>query len=83
MFRLDYVSCMLTILSTILIGRKEWTGFVIAGVNSLLICYIGLETRQVGFIPANIFCIVIYGFSIRSWMRDSAVAGAGDAGADK
>ena len=62
MFRLDYLSCALTVLSTVLIGRKRWAGFVFAGINSLLICFIGLETRQIGFIPANIFCIVMYGF---------------------
>ncbi len=76
MFRLDYLSCVLTVLSTVLIGRKEWAGFVIAGANSLIISYIALETHQTGFIPANIFCIVIYVFSIRAWMRDGRVAGA-------
>jgi hypothetical protein len=71
MLRLDYLSCLLTILSTILIGRKMWTGFILAGINSLLLCFIGYETHQTGLIPANIFCIAVYGFSIRSWIRDS------------
>lgn len=79
MFRLDYVSCLLTVLSTILISRKQWAGFVVAGLNSLLICAIGLETHQTGFIPANLFCIVIYVFTIRSWKRQaSAVAAPAD-----
>ena len=72
MFRLDYISCILTVLSTILVGRKHWSGFVIAGLNSLLICFIGLQTHQTGLIPANVFCIVIYAVSIRSWMRQAA-----------
>lgn len=72
MFRLDYLSCLLTILSTILVGRKQWTGFVVAGVNSLIICSIGLQTAQWGLIPANLFCLVIYVFSIRSWVREQA-----------
>jgi len=76
MFGLDYLSCVLTIVSTILIGKKKWAGFVLAGINSLLIGYIGFETRQTGFIPANIFCILIYAFSIRFWMRDDRSAGA-------
>jgi len=71
-FRLDYLSCLLTITSTVLVGRKQWTGFVVAGTNSLIICAIGLETSQLGLIPANLFCLVVYGFSIRSWMRDGA-----------
>jgi hypothetical protein len=83
MFRLDYLSCALTVLSTVLIGRKQWAGFVVAGINSLLICFIGLETHQIGFIPANLFCILIYGFTIRSWIRGSRVAGAGNAIAGK
>ena len=74
MFRLDFLSCALTILSTILIGKKKWAGFALAAINSLLICIIGYKTHQIGFIPANIFCIVIYGFSIRSWVRDSRAA---------
>jgi hypothetical protein len=69
MFRPDYLLCLLTIVSTILIGRKIWAGFVLAGFNSLLLCFIGWETHQTGLVPANIFCILVYGFSIRSWIR--------------
>lgn len=69
MFRLDYLSCLLTVLSTVLVGRKMWHGLVVAGVNSVLICLIGLKTSQFGFIPANLFCIAVYGVSIRSWRR--------------
>jgi hypothetical protein len=68
--RLDYLSCLLTVLSTILVGRKVWYGLVVAGVNSLLICIIGLKTSQLGFIPANLFCIGVYATSIRSWRRE-------------
>ena len=70
MFRLDYLSCCLTILSTILVGRKRWTGLALAGFNSVIICIIGLQTNQFGFIPANLFCIGVYGISIRSWMKE-------------
>lgn len=68
-FRLDYVSCFLTVLSTVLVGRKLWPGLVIAAVNSVLICVIGFHTGQFGLIPANLFCIAVYTFSIRSWAR--------------
>ena len=71
MFRLDYLSCLLTVLSTLLVGRKHWTGLVVAAVNSVLICAIGWRTAQLGFIPANLFCIGVYVFSLRSWRRDS------------
>ena len=70
MFRLDYLSCLLTVLSTVLVGRRMWHGLVVAGANSVLICVIGLRTSQLGFIPANLFCIAVYGMSIRSWRRE-------------
>lgn len=70
MLRLDYVSCVLTVLSTVLVGRKLWSGLVVAGVNSVLLCVIGVRTQQFGFIPANLFCIAVYLASLRSWMRD-------------
>jgi len=70
MFRLDYLSCLLTILATILVGRKLWTGLVVSGVNSLIVCVIGIQTSQFGFIPANLFCICIYAVSIRSWLKE-------------
>jgi hypothetical protein len=70
--RLDYLSCLLTVLSTVLVGRKSWTGLVVASVNSVIVCVIGLRTSQLGFIPANVFCIVVYGFSIRSWIKEGA-----------
>ncbi len=65
--RLDYVSCILTIVSTLLVGRKLWAGWVVAGVNSVLLCIIGLRTSQTGFIPANLFCIALYAYNLRSW----------------
>lgn len=70
MFRLDYLSCCLTVLSTILVGQKRWVGLAVAGVNSAIICVIGVRTGQVGFIPANLFCIGVYVFSIRSWVKE-------------
>jgi hypothetical protein len=66
---LDYLSCALTVLSTVLVARKMWTGLVVAGINSVLICLIGLRTSQFGFIPANLFCIAVYVTSLRSWLR--------------
>jgi hypothetical protein len=67
--RLDCLSCVLTIFSTILVGRRCWEGWVLAAVNSLIICVIGLRTAQLGFIPANLFCIVLYGVNLRTWRK--------------
>jgi hypothetical protein len=71
MFRLDYISCCLTVLATILVGRKQWMGLVLGSINSVIVCIIGMRTSQFGFIPANLFCIGIYGFSVRSWIKTS------------
>jgi hypothetical protein len=70
MFHLDYLSCFLTVLATILLARKSWIGLPIAIVNSLIVCAIALRTSQLGFIPANLFCICIYAFNIRSWLKE-------------
>jgi len=67
--RLDYLSCVLTVVSTILVGRRCWEGWILAGFNSAIICVIGIRTAQLGFIPANLFCIVLYGFNLRSWRK--------------
>jgi hypothetical protein len=72
MFHLDYLSCLLTVLATILLARKSWIGLLIAIANSLIVCAIGLRTSQLGFIPANLFCICIYAFSMRSWLKKKA-----------
>jgi hypothetical protein len=69
MFRLDYLSCFLTVVATILVGRKMWIGLVVSGVNSLIVCVIGLHTSQYGFIPANVFCICINAFNLRAWLK--------------
>ncbi len=66
---LDYLSCALTIISTFLVGRRNWTGLVVAAVNSLIVCDIGWKTSQIGLIPANVFCLAVYIFSVRSWKR--------------
>ena len=67
MVHLDYLSCLLTILSTLLVGRRLWQGWVIAGVNSVLICIIGVRTAQFGFVPANLVCLGLYANNLRSW----------------
>ena len=65
--RLDYVSCILTVLSTVLVGRRLWYGWIVAGLNSLVICVIGLRTAQFGFVPANLLCMALYLNNVRSW----------------
>jgi hypothetical protein len=72
MFHLDYLSCFLTILATVLLARKSWTGLLVAIVNSLIVCAIGLRTSQLGFIPANLFCICVYAFSMRPWLKEQS-----------
>jgi hypothetical protein len=66
-FRLDYITCLLTVVSTIMIGRKLWLGWIVAAINSVLFCIIGIRTAQFGFVPANIFCIVLYAWNLRNW----------------
>jgi hypothetical protein len=74
MFHLDYLSCFLTVLATILLARKSWIGLFIAIVNSVIVCAIALRTSQLGFIPANLFCICIYAFSMRTWLKERTYA---------
>jgi hypothetical protein len=71
MFHLDYLSCFLTVMATVLVGRKSWTGLLISIVNSMIVCVIGFRTSQFGFIPANLICICVYAFSIRSWVKQT------------
>jgi len=72
MFRLNYLSCVLTIVSTILVGKRCWEGWALAGVNSVVVCVIGFKTAQMGFIPANIFCMVMSAINLRAWRKPGA-----------
>jgi hypothetical protein len=74
LFRPDYVSCLLTIVSTVLVGRRFWQGWVLAAINSVIICVIAVKTNQTGFIPANLFCIVLYGFNLRAWRKNEPLS---------
>src|SRR6185437_8780977 len=65
-------SCVLTILSTVMVGRRKWQGWVVAGANSAIISVIGLQTGQWGFVPANVFCIVLYLYNVRQWRSRGA-----------
>ncbi|PYT61216.1 MAG: hypothetical protein DMG35_09705 [Acidobacteria bacterium] len=65
--RLDYVSCVLTILGTILLGKRLWQGWVVAAVNSAVVCVIGVRTAQFGFVPANLLCIALYTSNLFHW----------------
>jgi hypothetical protein len=69
LLRLDYISCLLTVVSTILVGRHYWHGWALAAVNSVIICVIALRTSQTGFIPANLFCLALYAHNIAQWRR--------------
>jgi len=70
MFRLDYISCVLTISAAILLGQKRWQGWLIAAINSILICDIAVNTSQLGFIPANLFCVALYAYNILDWRKE-------------
>jgi nicotinamide riboside transporter PnuC len=72
LLRLDCLSCVLTIVSTILIGRRRWQGWVLAAINSVIICVIAIRTSQLGFIPANLFCIALYGINLRMWRKEES-----------
>ncbi len=67
MLHLDYVSCLLTILSTLLIGKRLWYGWIIAAINSLVICVIGVQTAQYGLLPGNLLCIALYAHNLSNW----------------
>jgi hypothetical protein len=67
MIRLDYLSCVLTVLATVLIGKKLWQGWVVAAVNSAVVCVIGVRTAQFGFVPANLLCIALYTSNLVNW----------------
>ena len=69
MFRLDYLSCVLTISSAILLGQKRWQGWLIAAINSIVVCDIALNTSQLGFIPANVFCVGLYAYNVIGWRK--------------
>lgn len=73
MLRLDYISCILTIISTVLIGKKLWQGWVIAGANSVIICVIGMRSAQFGFVPANLLCIGLYANNLLNWRPKTQV----------
>jgi hypothetical protein len=73
MLKLDYISCILTIISTVLVGKKLWQGWIIAGANSILICVIGMRSAQFGFVPANLFCIGLYANNLRNWRPKTQV----------
>jgi hypothetical protein len=68
MLRLDYLSCVLTVISTVLVGKKLWHGWIVAAVNSVVVCWIGIRTAQFGFVPANIFCIGLYANNLTQWL---------------
>jgi hypothetical protein len=68
MLRLDYISCVLTVVSTVLIGRRMWHGWIVAALNSIVVCLIGLRTAQFGFVPANLFCIGLYANNLSQWL---------------
>jgi nicotinamide riboside transporter PnuC len=70
--RLDYLSCVLTIASTILVGRRYWEGWALATVNCVVMCIIGIRTQQLGFIPANVFCIVVSAINLRAWRKGTS-----------
>lgn len=72
MLRLDYLSCCLTILSTVLLGKRLWHGWIIAGVNSVILCIIGMRTAQFGLVPANLFCIGLYANNLWNWRPKTA-----------
>lgn len=57
-----------------LVGRRMWQGWLVAGLNSVIIAMIGLRTAQWGFVPANLFCLAIYAYNLRRWRASAQEA---------
>jgi hypothetical protein len=72
LIRLDYLSCILTVAATILIGKKLWQGWVVAALNSAVVCIIGVRTAQFGFVPANLLCIALYAGNLFTWRQHTS-----------
>jgi hypothetical protein len=36
-------------------------------VNSVILCVIGIKTHQFGLVPANLFCLAMYGYNVFAW----------------
>jgi hypothetical protein len=36
------------------------------------VCVIGFKTAQMGFIPANVFCLVMSAVNLRAWRKSGA-----------
>ncbi len=68
---MDYFSCILTLVSTALVGKKRWEGFAVATVNSGLICMLARDAKQWGLIPANIVCMALYARNISKWRKEA------------
>jgi membrane-bound ClpP family serine protease len=75
--RLDYLSCILTVLGTVLLGKKLWQGWVVAAINSAVVCVIGMRTAQFGFVPANLFCIALYTSNVVTWRFKPSATSSG------
>ena len=67
---LDYLSCALTVASKVMIGKRLWQVWVLAGANSVIICLIGLQTAQFGFVPANAFCLALSANNFWRWREE-------------
>jgi nicotinamide riboside transporter PnuC len=72
--RLDYVSCVLTVTSTILVGRGYWQGWLLGAMNGVIMCVIGFKTAQLGFIPANLFCMALSANNLLDWRKAAAAS---------
>jgi hypothetical protein len=35
-------------------------------------CIIGVRTEQLGFVPANVFCMVVSAINLRAWRKSRA-----------
>ncbi len=71
---MDYLSCILTLVSTALVGKKRWEGFAVATVNSGLICMLASDAKQWGLIPANVICMALYAKNISKWRKEAKSA---------
>jgi hypothetical protein len=55
-----------------------WQGWIVTGLNSIILCIIGIKTAQFGLVPANLFCIAMYAYNVFAWrsgMKPTATSG--------
>jgi hypothetical protein len=71
MIHLDWVCGAMALLSTFVLGKKKWYGWLISATTNALFVVLNARAHLWGVVPVSLFCCILNLWNMVKWWREN------------